>query len=49
MAFCPYCGSKIEETANFCTDCGAKLTQPAPAQEVQPQPAPADGFPPPPE
>ena len=49
MAFCPYCGSKIEETAKFCTECGAKLTQPAPAQEEKPEPARKDGFPPPPE
>ena len=49
MAFCPYCGSEIEETAKFCTECGKKLTQPDPVQPEQPQPARADGFPPPPE
>ena len=48
MAFCPYCGSKIEETAKFCTECGAKLTEPEPVQAEQPQPARTNGFPPPP-
>ena len=33
MAFCPYCGSEIAESAKFCTQCGARLTQSVPAQE----------------
>ena len=46
MAFCPYCGSEIEETAKFCMECGKKLTPP---DSAQPQRARADSFPPPPE
>lgn len=33
MAFCPYCGSEIAESAKFCTQCGARLTQSVPVQE----------------
>lgn len=32
MAFCPYCGSEIAESAKFCTQCGARLTQSVPVQ-----------------
>ena len=56
MAFCPYCGSEVEQDAKFCTECGAALEQqtpqPQPAAQTQPtapQPQRADGFPPPPE
>lgn len=51
MAFCPYCGSKIEENAKFCTECGTKLDQPAPEKEPEKEPETArtGGFPPPPE
>ena len=43
MAFCPYCGSESEGSAKFCTACGAQLSPSVP------EPARADGFPPPPE
>ena len=47
MVFCPYCGSENEDSAKFCTECGEKLTQPAPAQPEQPQSAHGAGSPPP--
>ena len=56
MAFCPYCGSEVEQGAKFCTECGAALEQQAPqlqpaaqTRPAAPQPQRADGFPPPPE
>ena len=49
MAFCPYCGSKIEQTAKFCMECGAKLTPPAPVQEEQTEFVHTDSAPPSPE
>ncbi len=53
MAFCPYCGSEVEQGAKFCD--GAALEQQTPPQPTaraspaEPQPQRADGFPPPPE
>lgn len=38
MRFCPNCGSQVDDNAKFCTGCGEKLMQPAPApQPQQPQ------------
>lgn len=42
MAFCSYCGTKLEENAKFCTACGAQA-EPAPVQSVlsqEPEAAP---------
>ena len=25
MAFCPNCGSQLEENSTFCTNCGTKI------------------------
>lgn len=30
MAKCPHCGAEIESGVKFCTECGGKITQPAP-------------------
>ncbi|MBQ7091899.1 MAG: zinc ribbon domain-containing protein [Clostridia bacterium] len=36
MAFCTYCGTKLDDNAKFCTGCGAKVEQAAPVQESAP-------------
>ena len=40
MAFCSYCGTKLDENAKFCTACGAKAEQETPVQE----PAPVQSY-----
>ena len=46
MAFCPYCGSEIAESAKFCTQCGTRLTQSVPAQEEQAEFVHTESIPP---
>ena len=36
MAFCRYCGNKIEDDARFCNNCGAKVEVEAPKAEPAP-------------
>lgn len=41
MMFCKNCGAQLEDSVTFCTQCGVRLSKPAPA------PAPAPEAPPP--
>jgi len=43
MVFCGECGSRNEDEARFCEDCGAQIEQdePAPVQKPAPKPKPA--------
>ena len=38
MAFCPYCGTQVEDGSKFCIACGAKLDIAAPAPAPAPEP-----------
>ena len=42
MAFCPNCGSQLNEGARFCAACGSPVAAPAPVAEPAPAPAPAE-------
>ena len=37
MAFCPYCGSQVDDGSKFCIACGAKLSPAEPAAPAAPQ------------
>ena len=45
--FCENCGSKLPETANFCTGCGARVRTPAPSPQTPAPQMPAQTQPPP--
>jgi len=32
--YCTSCGTQIQETANFCSQCGCQTSRPAPAQQA---------------
>ena len=35
MRYCPKCGAKVADSANFCLECGSPLAKPEPAIETQ--------------
>lgn len=38
MMFCKNCGAQLEDSVTFCTQCGVRLSKPAPAPEAVPMP-----------
>lgn len=38
MKQCPFCGRMLSDNARFCTGCGKRVTQPAPASDRKPGP-----------
>lgn len=41
MAFCIYCGAKLDEGSNFCTQCGSPVDNTPASRRQEPAPAPA--------
>lgn len=39
--FCKYCGNELQDSSNFCTKCGMRVAETAPAQESAERVAPA--------
>lgn len=40
MAFCKYCGSRVQDNAVFCSNCGQRLSGPAQGAQYPPPPEP---------
>ncbi len=40
MIFCKNCGAQLEDSVTFCTQCGVRLTKPAPAPAPEAVPVP---------